>query len=279
MKTGHKPTTLVARGLSCGYRGRPVLEGIDLRVEPGELLALVGPNGAGKTTLFRALSGELELTSGEALIEIEGRPVSAASLPRRERAMRIARVLQGERPAWAALVRDYVAAGLFSGLGWFGVAGAGEKERVEAALAAAGALGLASRPVTELSGGEFRRVLVARALAQGAGALLLDEPAAELDLAGQMAVLDLLKELAAKGAAVAFSVHDLNLAALAADRVALSGGRLVALGLPREVLRSELIESIYGSPVHVGEHPSADRLQISPIPPWLGRDEGEGRPS
>ena len=186
--------------------------------------------------------------------------------------MRIARVLQGERPAWPAPVRDYVAAGLFAGLGWFGAEGQAERSAVDDALDAAGAGAFADRPVTELSGGEFRRVLVARALAQGAGALLLDEPAAELDLAGQMAVLDLLKDLAAAGAAVAFSVHDLNLAALAADRVAaLSNGKLVALGPPREVLRPGLIESIYGSPVHVGEHPQADRLQISPIPPWLER--------
>ena len=92
---------------------------------------------------------------------------------------------------------------------------------------------------------------------------------AELDLSGQMAVLDLLKGLAAKGAAVAFSVHDLNLAAMAADKVAaLAGGRIVALGPPREVLTPDLIQRVYGSPVHVGDHPSMDRPQMSPIPPW-----------
>jgi iron complex transport system ATP-binding protein len=265
-------TRLVTKGLSCGYRGKTVIEGIDLAIEPGELLALVGPNGAGKTTLFRAIAGELPLSAGKALIEIDGKARDTATLPRRERARHIARVLQGESPAWPARVDDYVAAGLFAGLGWFGTPGPAERIAVRTALDRAGALALAERKVTELSGGEFRRVLVARALAQGAETLLLDEPAAELDLSGQMAVLDLLKDLAARGAAVAFSVHDLNLAALAADRVAaLAGGRLVALGPPREVLRPDLIERIYGSPVHVGEHPAADRLQISPIPPWLDR--------
>lgn len=262
-------TRLIARGLSCGYRERLVLDGVDLVVEPGELLALVGPNGAGKTTLFRALAGELPARSGEALIEVDGKGLRAEGLHRRERARRIARVLQGERPAWAAPVRDYVAAGLFAELGWFSLSGKKEEEGVEAALASAGARALADRPVTELSGGEFRRVLIARALAQGAEALLLDEPVAELDLAGQMAVLDLLKDLAASGAAVAFSVHDLNLAALAADKVAaLAGGRIVALGRPREVLTPELIQRVYGSPVLVGDHPALDRPQISPIPPW-----------
>ena len=265
-------TRLVAHNLSCGYRGRQVLHDVDLTVEPGELLALVGPNGAGKTTLFRALSGELSATAGRATIDWNGKSREAARLSLRERARRIARVLQGETPAWAATVREYVAAGLFAGLGWFGTPGLSERKAVDRALERAGATEYAERPVTELSGGEFRRVLIARALAQGAEALLLDEPAAELDLAGQMAVLGLLRDLAAQGAAVAFSVHDLNLAALAADRVAaLADGRLVALGPPREVLKPGLIESIYGSPVHVGEHPSMDRPQISPIPPWLDR--------
>jgi iron complex transport system ATP-binding protein len=264
--------SLVARGLACGYRGRRVLEGVDLRIEAGQLIAVVGPNGAGKTTLFRALAGELPLESGEALIESESESTQVISLSRRERAARIARVLQGERPAWPALARDYAAAGRFTSLGWFGTESAADREAVDASLASAGALELAERPVTELSGGEFRRILIARALVQGAGALLLDEPVAELDVSGQMAVLDLLKRIAARGGAVAFSVHDLNLAALAADKVAvLCAGKLVACGPPREVLRSDLIEAVYGSSVHVGEHPVADSLQISPLPPWLGR--------
>ena len=268
-------TRLLARGLSCGYRGRPVLQGIDLSVEPGELLALVGPNGAGKTTLFRALSGELPALAGHAIVDSGGKEREASRLSLRERARHIARVLQGESPAWPATVREYVAAGLFSGLGWFGTPGQAERHAVDTSLDRAGALALAERRVTELSGGEFRRVLVARALAQGAEALLLDEPVAELDLAGQMSVLGLLRDLASQGAAVAFSVHDLNLAALAAGKVAaLAGGRLVALGPPQDVLRPDLIESIYGSPVHVGEHPTMDRPQISPIPPWFDH----GRP-
>ena len=125
-------TRLIARGLSCGYRERLVLEDVNLVVEPGELLALVGPKGAGKTTLFRALAGELPARAGEALIEVDGLAYEAGKLHRRDRARRIARVLQGERPAWAAPVRDYVAAGLFAGLGWFGLAGRTEEEGVEA---------------------------------------------------------------------------------------------------------------------------------------------------
>jgi iron complex transport system ATP-binding protein len=263
---------IAARGLVCGYRGRRVIDGLDLRVQAGELLALVGPNGAGKTTLFRALSGELPLEAGEALVESARGSIPVAKLSDRERAARIGRVLQGERPAWPASAREYAASGRFAAVGWFSSESPAGRDSVDQALETVGAAALAERPVTELSGGEFKRILIARALVQGAGILLLDEPVAELDVAGQMAVLDLLRHIAASGGAVAFSVHDLNLAALAADKVAvLANGKLAAYGPPREALSSELIAAVYGSSVHVGEHPVADSLQISPLPPWLGR--------
>lgn len=268
------PIGLTARAVVCGYRGRRVLDGVDLRLRSGELVAVVGPNGAGKTTLFRALSGELPLESGEVLVETAAGAIPLARLSGRERAARIARVLQGERPAWPASAREYAAAGLFASSGWFGPESPAARLSVDRALETVGSAALAERPVTELSGGEFKRVLIARALVQGAGILLLDEPAAELDVSGQMSVLDLLRRIAASGGAVAFSVHDLNLAALAADKVVVvSGGRIAACGPPREVLSPELIGAVYGSSVHVGEHPVADSLQISPLPPWLGRSD------
>lgn len=264
---------LAARGLSCGYPGRIVLSGIDLEIRPGEILALIGPNGSGKTTLFRTLAGELPPLSGEALLAREGRAaISAAAMPRRERARVVARVLQSESPSWPSSVREYVEAGTFARTGWLGSPGPEARRAVEAAIEAADLAPLAGRPVTELSGGEFRRVLVARALAQEPEALLLDEPASDLDLARQAEVLGLLKTLAARGVAVALSVHDLNLAALVADRVALlSGGRLAAVGSPGEVISEARVFECYGADVVVAGHPLADRPLVAHAPRWLDR--------
>lgn len=263
----------VARNLACGYPDRPVLKGVDLELREGEVLALIGPNGSGKTTLFRTLSGELPPLGGSALLEGSNGLVEAQSIPRRERAKIVARVLQSERPSWPASVRSYVEAGTFAATGWFGVPGGDERGAVDEALSAVDLGGLASRPVTELSGGEFRRVLVARALAQRPRLLLLDEPAADLDLGRQMDVFGLLRAFAAQGRTVALSVHDLNLAALVADRVALlSRGTLAAIGAPREVITAETIAAVYGATVLVGDHPLSDLPQVIHAPPWLQRD-------
>ena len=266
---------LRARELSVGWPGRTVLTGVDLDVEPGEVLAIIGPNGAGKTTLIRTLAGELAPLAGRALVEDFGtdgaiRPIGGLS--RTERARVVARVLQSEEPAWPLPVREYVEAGTFPSTGWYGGLGREERDSVEAALVAMDLLGLADRPVTELSGGEFRRVLVARALAQRPSVLLLDEPAADLDLARQVEILGILRKLAAAGMAVALSLHDLNLAGLAADRVALiAGGRLAAVGSPREVITAEAVAKAYGAAVLVGDHPLGDFPHVIHVPSWLGR--------
>ncbi|HTX73332.1 MAG TPA: ABC transporter ATP-binding protein [Rectinemataceae bacterium] len=247
-----------------------MLENLDLELREGEILALIGPNGSGKTTLFRTLAGDLAPLAGSALLESSRGLREAGSLSGRERAQLVARVLQSERPSWAASVLDYVEAGTFARTGWFGLPGPKERESVRLALEAADLGALATRPVTELSGGEFRRVLIARAIAQEPRLLLLDEPAADLDLGRQMDVLGLLRSLAAAGKAIALSVHDLNLAALIADRVALlAKGRLAALGPPREVITATTIAAVYGASVLVSDHPFGDLPQIVHTPPWL----------
>lgn len=264
---------LQGRSLAAGYPGRPVFSGIDIELAAGEVLALIGPNGSGKTTLFRLLSGELSPEKGEVLVDVEGGGAAMSALgrlSRRDRARLIARVLQNEDPAWPLPVRSYVEAGTFAAIGWFGAPGPEERRAVEEALATLDLLELAERPVTELSGGEFRRVLIARALAQRPKVLLLDEPTSDLDLGRQMEILGLLRNLARAGTAVALSVHDLNIAALVADRVALlSKGRLVALGTPREVIKSEIIEAAYGAKVIVEEHPNGGLPQVLHAPDWL----------
>jgi iron complex transport system ATP-binding protein len=278
---------LRAESISSGYPGKaPVFRELSLELRRGSVLAVIGPNGSGKTTLFKALTGELPLAGGRVLI---AGPAAARSSPRgtegaadsgawtdihrlspRARALRIARVLQDERSAWAIPVADYVEAGLFAAEGWFAHDKAASARKVAASLESVGIAQLAGRPVTELSGGEFRRVVIARALVQDTEILLLDEPTADLDLAHQMDTLELLLGLAAAGKAVAFSVHDLNQAAMVADRILLlAGGGMAAYGSPDEVLRPEIIEKYYGAKVYVGRHPAADLPQVVPDPGWM----------
>ena len=276
---GAKLPILVAEGITVGYRsGEPVLREIFLNLERGKILAVIGPNGAGKTTLFKALCGELPLTDGKVRLFVEGKfPGSRQDIHRlspRKRALYVARVLQNEQPAWAVAVSDYVEAGLFAKEGWFGGEPGGAKGLVQQSLERMGIGDLAKRLVTELSGGEFRRVVIARALVQDPDILLLDEPTADLDMAHQMETLKMLKDLARSGKAVAFSVHDLNQASMAADEILLlSGGRVAALGSPAEVLTPDIIEKAYGTRVIVNEHPSGAVPHIILNPKWLRKGE------
>jgi len=266
---------LLAEGITVGYRpGEPILREVFLHLERGKVLAVIGPNGAGKTTLFRALSGELPLLDGRIRLTIEGEfPGSRQDLHRlspRRRALYVTRVLQNEQPAWPVPVSDYVEAGLFASEGWFRRDAAGAGRVVAASLERMGIAGLAKRLVTELSGGEFRRVVIARALAQDPDILLLDEPTADLDLSHQLETLSTLRELARSGKAVAFSVHDLNLAAMIADEVVLiAEGRIAAQGKPAEVLTPGVIRAAYGARVIVEPHPSGSVPHIILDPEWL----------
>ncbi len=266
---------LVAEGISVGYhRGLPVLKEIFINLERGKILAVIGPNGVGKSTLFKALSGELPLSDGVVRLFIDeklpGTHQDMHKLSPRRRALHVARVLQNEQPAWAVSVADYVEAGLFAREGWFGRDPGGARGLVRSSLERMGIAGLASRLVTELSGGEFRRVVIARALVQDPDVLLLDEPTADLDMAHQIETLAIMRDLARQGKAVAFSVHDLNQAAMAADEIVLlADGRVAATGSPSAVLTSETIEKAYGTRVIIEEHPAGRVPHIVLNPPWL----------
>ena len=241
-----------------GYRtgGRPLLEGVDLAVAPGDCLGLIGPNGAGKTTLLRLAAGLLTPTSGG--IRLGDRPLD--ELGRREIARRLGYVPQRPQLDAAFSVRAVVLTGRTPHPRRFQLETAADRRIADEALARADLVALAERPVTALSGGERQRVAIARALAQRPRLLLLDEPTASLDLRHQHEIMALAAGLARDaGLAVLVSAHDLNLAARYCDRLAvLDRGRLVAEGAPIAVLTPALLAAVFGveASVAVGDGPT-----------------------
>lgn len=234
------------RGLVCTLGGRRVVDGVSLALRAGEWAALVGPNGAGKSTLLQLLAGLRAAEAGE--LQLHGRALT--DWPPRERATRLAWLAQqgqgaGEGDAELP-VRSLVELGRLPRHGLLGAPDAADALAVTQALAETETTAFAARRLSELSGGERQRVLVARALAVGAGVLLLDEPVAHLDAPHQHALLRGLRQRARDGAAVAVVLHDLNLA-LAADRVlVMDRGRLVADGPPADAdLRAALV-AVFG---------------------------------
>ncbi|MDR1178161.1 MAG: ABC transporter ATP-binding protein [Spirochaetaceae bacterium] len=240
---------LEAEELCAAYHQKPALTGINIAVYGGELAVLIGPNGSGKTTLLKTLGGLLPRSGGE--IRLDGRNLHEYT--RRERASRLAYLFQDAGTPWSFTVRECIAQGRFFRQGWFGGENAGDREAVEKAIEAAGLDGFQERPVNELSGGEYQRVLIARAVAQEASCLLLDEPAANLDLKYQYRIMELLKTLTReKGRAVLVSLHELGLARLYADTIiVLEGGRVAAQGKPEHILTGELLNRVFDLPESV----------------------------
>ena len=238
-----------ARGLALGYRGRTVLRDVDLSLAAHELVAIVGPNGAGKSTLLRALAGTLTPQHGDVLVD--GARVHAMRAA--ERARHVALVAAEETADGDVVVRDAVALGRLAHRPWWRWNGTADDEAIVDAAIARVALGtLAERRLDSLSSGERQRVWIATALAQQAPTMLLDEPTSHLDLAGAYATLDLLRELAADGAAIAVVLHDLNLAVASVDRVILIGdGTVLADGAIDDVFRAELLTRAYGAEIAV----------------------------
>jgi iron complex transport system ATP-binding protein len=236
-------TTLVAHGLAAGYGARRVLRGIDLTLEPGGLTALVGPNGAGKSTLLRALAGLIRPTAGS--VTLDGADVFAMS--RAALATRVAVVPQTFDTLFPFTVREIVGLGRSARLGLFARPTDADREAVERAIETQELSALADRRIDALSGGERQRVVLAMALAQEAGVLLLDEPTAHLDPSHQRGVLLRVGELArTRGVITVAVLHDLNLAALADRVVVLDDGSVVADGPPAVALGSEVVGRVFG---------------------------------
>jgi iron complex transport system ATP-binding protein len=239
---------LAVEHLAFGFPGRTIGRELSFALADGDILCVLGPNGSGKTTLFRTLLGLLAPHGGA--IALDGRPL--AQLPRDAIARRVGYVPQAHAGYFAYSVRDMVLMGRTAHLGAFGTPGLRDRAVADDALEALGIAALAERPFTEISGGERQLTLIARALAQEAGLLIMDEPTASLDFGNQVRVLERIRGLAARDIAVLFSTHDPDHAFLCAERALLiAEGRVLALGPPREVLTSEQLERMYGVSVRI----------------------------
>lgn len=226
----------------------PALSEVSIALAPGELVAVGGPNGSGKTTLLRAMLGMVRRTGGA--VEIAGQPVERWS--RRELARVLGVVAQREETVFPVRVIDTVMLGRYAKLGALGAESAGDREAVRQALERCDVWDLRDRTTDTLSGGEWQRVRLARALAQEPRALLLDEPTASLDIRHEMELFELVHSFVRSGLGALVVTHHLNLAARYADRmVLLSGGRVAAQGTPEAVLRRDVIGRVFEWPVAV----------------------------
>ncbi len=244
---------LQIQSLNVHYGKRQILYSLNLAVRKGEILAVVGPNGAGKSTLIRAVSGVLRPSGGQVMVNGQ----NLAALSDMQRARLLAVVPQNNQLPGSFSVYQTVLLGRTPYLNWLGHAGPADHAMTQLALEQTQISSFAKRLVGDLSGGEKQRVLLARALAQDAPLLLLDEPTTYLDLQHQSSLLNLIRKLCQeKTLAVLIVLHDLNLASVYADRVALLvDGKLQAMGRPEQVLTSETLTAVYHVPVHVIPHP------------------------
>ncbi len=240
----------------------PAVDGVSLEAKAATVTAVVGPNGSGKSTLVRALLGRIRAQRGR--VVLSGDPLD--SLDRREIARRVGVVTQREESVFPLAVRECVALGRFAHGGPLARENRRDREAVSEAMQRAGVADLADRRTDALSGGEWQRVRVARALAQQTPALVFDEPTTFLDVSHEMELFELLESLAADGRAVLVVSHQLNLVARFAHQlVLLHRGRVVATGTPADVLRPEVLEPVYEWPLAVTHDVVAGAPSVVPL--------------
>ncbi len=252
-----------AEDLSARYGHVPVLHSISIEARRGELVCFAGPNGSGKSTLFYLLANlappELRKTAGNVFIG----ETPAARISRKEFAKRVGFVQQKELFVWPFPVEEAILAGRYARLPPGGAYSAGDRRVAREKADMLGLSHLLDRPVNQLSGGEFRRTVTARALAQEPDILILDEPVSGLDIRQQHILMRTVRDLTRTGITALVSLHDLNLSALYADRIILiSGGRIRASGNARDIFRPELLSGIYGMKIGIFTHPTAGVPQL-----------------
>lgn len=243
--------------------GRMLLREVSLAVRPGRVLGMIGHNGSGKTSLLKLLARQQQPTHG--VIRLAGRPLG--SWQERAFARKVAYLPQSPPIIDGLLVQELVALGRYPWHGALGRFGAEDRARVAEAMALTRTETFAGREVGSLSGGERQRVWLAMLVAQSAGCLLLDEPISALDVAHQIEVLGLVRELShARGIGVLVVLHDVNLAARFCDELAaLRRGELIAHGPACELMRSDVLEAVYGLPMGILPHPITG-LPMSYVP-------------
>ena len=247
------------------------VDSVSLTALRGVVTAIVGPNGSGKSTLVRALLRLTPLASGS--ITLDGSDL--AHLDRRTVAQRVAVVAQRESLVFPLPVWEYVALGRHPHEGPWAAAPTRTDAAIATALDRAGITQLGDRSADELSGGEWQRVRIARALAQGGEAFVLDEPTTFLDIAHEMAMFELFARLAHDGMAVLLVSHQLNLVARFADTIVLlHRGRVAAAGTPADVMRASVLEDVYEWPLLITRDPAVGAPALLPL-----RNRGPRSPS
>jgi iron complex transport system ATP-binding protein len=248
--------------VSYHHAPRNAVDGVSFLVPRGHLTALAGPNGSGKSSIVRALLRRADIVRGR--VTLDDRDVTTFSYA--ELARQVAVVPQREEAAFPTRVREYVALGRYPHLGLWRAPAEDDDRAVDQALTQAGVDDLAERDTDALSGGEWQRVRIARALAQKTPALVLDEPTTFLDVAHEMAIFELLWSLARSGLAVLLVSHQLNLVARFADMIVLlDQGKVAISGAPSEVMNAERLESIYRWPVVITRDPAIGAPALVPL--------------
>lgn len=251
--------SICAESLTVHRNGREVLSNVSIRIDPGEVIALVGPNGAGKSTLLSAMTGALHPSNGRALLN----GVELADITSTRQAELRAVMRQSFSLPFPFSVTEVVEMGLLTHR---------NTRAMHQALEWADLIPLADRPITQLSGGERQRVSLAKALAQLLSSpemkapkfLLLDEPTASLDLKHQKLVMDACREVGQMGCGVVVVLHDLNLAARYADRIAvLCQGELSGFDSPQDVLTKDHVDRVYGTPVYVADFQGVPAITLA----------------
>jgi len=254
---------ITVEGLRFSYNGKPVLQKINLTIQEEEILAIVGPNGSGKTTLLKNISGVLTPEEGAVYLDMK----RVTDLSTREIARHLTAVEQEREVGFDFTVREIVAMGRIPYQGRFARETKEDERRIIKAMELANVTSFANRSIRELSGGEKQRTFLAMALSQEPKVLLLDEPTIHLDINYQIQIMEIVRQQAKTGLAVLMALHDLNLAAQYADRVALvHRGRLLAIGEPKEVLTPTNIRRAFETDVVVGHNPLTNSLYINTVP-------------